>query len=120
MHNNNDNNNNIIIIAPLHAGEDDWKTVCQELQSHAAKWKKVAQALGIRAVMIDEIEENNNRNASLCLDKAIQSWIDLDYNTNKHDLPSWRSLCKAISNVSGMKRTFKNLSKKYTGIIIIV
>lgn len=104
----------------MNAGEDDWNTVCQELQPHTAKWEKIAQALGIRPLKIDEIEKNYRSNASLCLDKAIQSWIELDYNTDKHDLPSWRSLCKAISNVSGMKRTFKNLSKKYTGIIIIV
>lgn len=95
---------------------DDWNDVCQALQNYSAKWKNISRALGITANKIQEIETNNSRNAAQCLDEALQYWIEQNCKPDLvYGLPSWRSLCHAISMVEGMKKHFKDLAKAHGG-----
>lgn len=109
-----------IISIAENSGDDDWKTVCEVLRPLASKWEKIAQSLGIVANKIEEIKQTNINDASQCLDKAINYWIQQNCNTDKHGLPSWRTLCKAISNVEGMRRIVKDLVTDHRGIVTIM
>ena len=87
------------------------------LQPFAFKWEKIAQSLGIVANKIKEIKQNNIHDVSQCLYEAINYWIQQNCTTDKHGLPSWRTLCKAISKVEGTRKIVRDLAKDHRGII---
>ena len=93
------------------SGEDDWNEACQDVRRLAAQWKEIGRALGLASHQIQEIEGNDTKN-SACLDRAIETWIGQNYNTDKFGLPSWRTLCKAVSQVAD-KKYFKELAEKH-------
>lgn len=95
--------------------DDNWNDVCQELKRFVAHWKKIGRALGLLAYQLEEIEGNNRTNSE-CLDKMLEIWIGQNYSVEKFGLPSWRTLCKALSQVADMKY-FKELAEKHKGKI---
>lgn len=94
--------------------DDDWNFACQALKPLAAKWKEVALRLGLAAHQIDEIEGNNPRNTTACLDDALQVWISQNYNTSKFGAPSWRTLCAAIKDLDA--KLFKKVATEHKGM----
>ena len=91
--------------------DDDWNEACQELQRFAVHWKKIGRALGLAAHLLDEIEADCSTNSAR-LDKMIEKWIGQNYNTDRFGMPSWRTLCKAVSGVADMKH-FKELAENH-------
>ena len=84
------------------------------LRPFVFKWEEIAQSLGIVANKIKEIKQNN-RDVSQCLYEAINYWIQQNCDTDMH--ASWRTLCKAISEVEDMSRVVRDLAKDHRGII---
>ena len=71
-------------------------------------------ALGINKDKLDEIEGNNSKTTN-CLSSVITDWINQNYNTTKYELPSWRTLCTALSKASGNKKFIKELAIEHGG-----
>lgn len=94
--------------------DDDWNIACMQLQTLNAKWENIGRALGIRAHTLEEIGGNRHYQASDCLSSVLKEWIGQNYNTGKFGLPSWRTLCEAVLQVSDYK-FFKELAQKHGG-----
>ena len=75
--------------------------------------------LGLPPHRIEEIQIRYPGSVSQCLHASIQLWIEQSYNTKRFGLPSWKTLCEAISRVGDMKVLVRNLAKKHPGIHII-
>ena len=76
---------------------DDLGVIMADLSTCANKWKTLSILLGLPQAKINGIETENLAKTGDCWNKALQEWIDQNYNTNKYPPPSWRSLLKAIA-----------------------
>ena len=90
---------------------NDWNVVVTECHSIAAEWELLSAYLGISAKMIDIIKRDNSNKSLTCWNEALKQWIMRNYNTDKFDDPSWRSLLRAI--VKTDKLLFNKLAEKY-------
>lgn len=100
--------------------DNDWNDVCLALQSHAARWQEIAQRLYVPVNEIAKIRINNHDDVSQCLYEAINYWINQNCNPEEHGMPSWRTLCKALSEVNGLNLAFRTLAKAHGGIVILI
>ena len=55
------------------------------------------------------IRVNNPKDASLCLQEALASWLQLDYDWEKHSRPSWQKIAEAVMPFN--LDLFKNIAK---------
>ena len=101
------------LFLSLFSGEDDWNAVITECSSLAAKWEQLSGYLGLSFRLIEEIKGNHPNNNSACWNKALQYWIQQNYNTENSGLPSWRTLLGAV--VKEDKLLFKELAPKHQG-----
>ena len=83
----------------------------------ASEWRDIGTALGIDHHKLDEIAGNNHHKASDCLSDVLKDWIGQNYNTGKYGVPSWKTLCKALSKVAD-KKFVKDLAKAHGGKLI--
>lgn len=95
-------------------GDDDWNAVYLAIQSLSAQWRNIGIALGIRKETLAEIEENYSR-ATDYLSSVLTAWINQNYDTKAYSVPSWKTLCVALSNVSDKKKFIKDLAMKHGG-----
>ena len=95
--------------------DDDWNIVIEECSSLNSKWEELSGFLGLRHSLIDSIKRNNPNNTFGCLNNAFKEWIMQNYNTEKFDKPSWRSLLTAVAKVD--KLLFKTLAEKHQGVL---
>ena len=77
------------------SGEEDWNDVAIACSSLAAKWQQLCTFLGLSFKTISTIKESNSDDSAASWNDALKQWIL----TQKHSLPSWRTLLKAISRV---------------------
>ena len=94
--------------------EDDWNVVSVECGSLAAKWEQLSAYLGLAKADIDRIRESHPRDILGCWSEALSQWIKQNYSTQRFDLPSWRSLLKAVAMVD--RRFCKELASCKTSI----
>ena len=93
------------------AEDDDWGLIIDDVSPCAAKWETLSGRLGIPAKRINSIKlENPGHNAN-CWNKALQEWLEQNYNTTKYPLPSWRTLLKAVAREE--YTLFKKLADKH-------
>ena len=85
------------------------------IKSLNAQWRDIGIALGIGADKLDEIEGNNSRTAN-CLSSVLTAWINQNYDTTKYKLPSWRTLCTALSKAVDKKKFVKDLAIEHGGM----
>ena len=85
-----------------------------EVKKVAAKWRDIGAALGISGHKLEEIASNHHHQAADCLSSVLQDWIGQNYSTQKFGMPSWRTLCKAIQQVSDNK-FFRDVARKHGG-----
>ena len=83
-----------------------------ECSSLAAQWKELSGYLGLSFKLIDRIK-CDYQNSTCCWNEALKEWIEQNYNTQRFDVPSWRSLLKAIAKVN--KLQFKKLATEHQG-----
>ena len=81
--------------------EDDLSLVFDTLLPVSAKWSRLCCSLGLRASLLDTIKKNHPGDMDQCLFEGLQQWVQRNYNTEKHGLPTWRSLVAAVDNSSG-------------------
>ena len=92
---------------------DDWNDAVIECSSLAVKWKELSLYLRLSCDDIDSIKDNNPKDNSGCLCKAMDYWIKQNYDTTRFGLPSWRTLLTAVARVD--KRLCKELAIKHQG-----
>lgn len=95
-------------------GDDDWNDVYLAIKSLNAQWRDIGIALGIGADKLDEIEGDNSRTANR-LSSVLTAWINQNYDTTKYKLPSWRTLCTALSKAVEKKKFVKDLAIEHGG-----
>ena len=66
-----------------------------------AKWKLLGIQLGIDDGTIEAIKSENHGDPTLCLMDVLRTWLKENYDTLRHEYPSWRKLCKAIASPAG-------------------
>ena len=64
--------------------------------------------MGLSFKTIHAIKDSNPEDS---WNEALMKWILQDYNTEKHDLPSWKSLLKTVSRVD--PPLFEKLAKEH-------
>ena len=103
-----------VFLSHSYSGDDDWNTAYLAIKSLNAQWRDIGIALGISGDKLDEIE-GNNRQTTNCLSSILTTWVRQNYDTGKFKLPSWRTLCMALSQVSDNKKFIKDLALKHGG-----
>ena len=66
------------------------------------------QLSGFMGLSFKTVKDSNPEDS---WNKALMKWILQDYNTDKHGLPSWRSLLKTVSKVD--QPLFEKLAKEH-------
>ena len=69
---------------------DDRLDVLEELTDIGKKADKLGTALGLSAGSFDPTMES-----------VVETWLSQDYNTQRHQLPSYRRLVRAVANKVG-------------------
>lgn len=95
-------------------GDDDVSFAYIAIRQLSAQWRDIGMALGIGADALEGIAGDNSKGADR-LSRVITTWIRQNYDTEKFPLPSWRTLCKALSAVSDNKKFIKDLALKHGG-----
>ena len=87
-----------------------------ECKSLAAKWEQLSIYLGLSFEVTDNIKGSGDNYH--CWSEALKHWIKQNYNTQKFDLPSWKSLLKAVAKVD--KLMFNKLAAQCQGTCIYI
>ena len=66
-----------------------------------AKWELLGSQLGIKHGKIAAIKLENGGDPTRCLKDVLSTWLNENYDTQRHGYPSWRRLCKAIASPAG-------------------
>ena len=103
--------NTIIIIIAFYSDEESWNDIIIACIPLAAKWKQLSGCMGLSYKTIKQIEKDNPGDSDNSWNEALMQWILRDYNTQKHGLPSWRTLLKTISRVD--QPLFEKLAKEH-------
>ena len=82
-----------------------------ECSSLAAKWEQLSGFLGLRPSLIASIKGNHPNDNIACWNDALLQWIKQNYKTQRFNMPSWKSLLKAIARVD--KLQFKKLATEH-------
>ena len=69
--------------------------------ANRAKWELLGIHLGIDNGTIEALKSKNGGNPTLCLKDVLSTWLNENYDTQRHGYPSWRRLCKAIASPAG-------------------
>ena len=70
------------------------------LSGIAAQWRTIARKLRLKNGNMEVIQDNNSRNARMCLQLAIADWLNLEYNVTTNGLPSWKKLAEVVRGVN--------------------
>ena len=102
------------MIYSIYIDEDDWNVVIKECARVSAKWDVIGGYLGLSISRIDSIKGAASiTNVDQCWHEALKNWIKQNYNTEKHALPSWRSLLAAVARQDRL--LFKELAVAHPG-----
>ena len=62
--------------------------------------------------VVTALKNVNPNDASLCLQEALASWLQLDYDWEKHSKSSWQKIAEAVMHFN--MDLFKNIAKKHS------
>lgn len=89
----------IVSLSLSLSDEDDWNMVIITCSSLAAKWQQLSGFLGLSIRTIKGIRESYPNDNTASLNEALMKWVLQEYRTERHGLPSWKTLLKAIARV---------------------
>ena len=98
-------------LCHLLSDEESWNDVIIACSSLVPKWKQLSGFIGLSHKTIHAINGNNPGDKEGAWNDALMQWILQDYNTEKHGLPSWRTLLKTIGRVD--QPLFEKLAKEH-------
>ena len=79
-----------------------------ECTSLAAHWEQLGGYLGLERSSLTLIRGNHPHDNAGCWNETLNQWIKQNYKTERHGMPSWRTLLGAIARVD--KLLFKRLA----------
>jgi len=79
--------------------DDDLADVLDAIETLAADWRKLAVRLRLKDSSMEVIQANHPGDCVSCLSDAIKDWLKMNYNVQRHGVPSWRSLVQAVAHV---------------------
>lgn len=81
------------------------------VQALASNWKQFYIKLSLPLHKLEIIEKNHPNDVEGCLMKSLVEWLKLNYDHDKHGIPSWKMLAKAAKNLNGS--VFNEIFKKH-------
>ena len=102
---------NLYFCVVLLSDEESWNDVVIACIPLAAKWKQLSVCMGLPYKTIKQIEKDNPGDSDSSWNEAIMQWILQGHNTERHGLPSWKTLLKTISRVD--QPLFEKLAKEH-------
>ena len=79
----------------------------------SAKWDTLAIKLRLREHTIKAIQKVNPKDVDVCLSKALEQWLKLNYAYRKYGRPSWRILVKSVQELD--QNLFEKIARKHPG-----
>ena len=67
----------------------------------AAGFRLFGIALGLPPPAVDRIAKDNPRDVREALGQIVSTWLALEFDTVKFEMPSWRSLVSAVASPAG-------------------
>ena len=71
----------------------------------ATNWKPIGCLLGIDDDTLTAISNDNSESADKCLIDMVTCWLQHNYDTSRHGLPTWEKLVKVIASPAGGNNT---------------
>ena len=78
---------------------NDLGDVVDEVESLSTQWRRLSAKLRLKEDTLNVIEYENPGDAGACLRKALEEWLKLNYDRQRHGRPSWRRLAEAVSKL---------------------
>ena len=67
----------------------------------APNWEPIGSLLGIHGDTLTAISNNNSASADKCLIDMVTCWLQHNYDTLRHGLPTWERLVQVIASPAG-------------------
>ena len=97
----NDDNYFLFTIIGIH----NLAVVFKSIGNVATNWKPIGCLLGIDDDILTSISNDNSESADKCLIDMVTCWLQRNYDTSRHGLPTWEKLVQVIASPSGGNNT---------------
>lgn len=91
---------------------DDLRDILDVVEPLSARWRLFSSKLRLKESTLDVIERNNPKDVETCLYKALGEWLKLNYDHQRHGMPSWRRLAEAVHKMD--YKLFERIVKSHT------
>ena len=96
----------LILIMFMHiiydcVDEDIFFQVFTSVSSLCANWHDLCLALGQPPSKLSAIRREQAGDTKACLREGLINWLQRNYNTELHGLPTWRKLVEAVDHPAG-------------------
>ena len=71
----------------------------------ATNWEPIGSLLGIDNGTLTAISNDNSASADKCLIDMVTCWLQHNYDTSRHGLPTWEKLVQVIGSPAGGNNT---------------
>ena len=87
-------------MSKMFSGEDELLEVKEAVVTLAANAYSLGLALGIGPSVL-KVARLEYGSADEVLTEVLEKWLNQHYNVDRHGVPSWRSLARAVGNPAG-------------------
>ena len=99
-------NNKVAIVITItstiiHIGIHDVSVVFKSIADVAPNWEPIGSLLGIHGNTLTAISNNNSASADKYLIDMVTCWLQRNYDTSHHGLPTWERLVQVIASPAG-------------------
>ena len=85
----------------MHIGIHDISVVLKRIVDVAPNWEPIGSLLGIHGDTLTAISNDNSASADKCLIDMVTCWLQHNYDTSRHGLPTWERLVQVIASPAG-------------------
>ena len=112
----------LILLHNLSAADDDLYDVLEEVIDLQGKWTDILAGLRLPPSLPSTIKAEHSTNTRSCLQAVLLVWLTRRYNVEKHGLPSWRTLVKAVADrIGGADISLAlDIAKKHPGTMYML
>ena len=73
----------------------------KSIGSVTTSWEPIGRLLGIHGDTLTAISNDNSASADKCLIDMVTCWLQHNYDTSRHGLPTWEKLVQVIGSPAG-------------------
>ena len=88
-----------------YVGIHDISVVLKTIADVAPNWEPIGSLLGIHGDTLTAISNDNSASADKCLIDMVTCWLQHNYDTSCHGLPTWERLVQVIASPAGGNNT---------------